>query len=62
MAIILALVIGPELINSFFASMVMVQNKNAIVSPLQRADIVLTILATTAVLPNAKREKKRPII
>ena len=47
-------------LNNFLASMVIVQNRKAMVSPLDKADMVLTILATRAVSPKANREKNRP--
>ena len=40
--------------------MVIVQNRKAMVSPLDRADMVLTILATSEVSPKANREKNLP--
>jgi hypothetical protein len=47
-------------LNSFLDSMVMVQKRKAIVSPLDKADIILIILATPEVSPKANREKNRP--
>jgi len=40
--------------------MVIVQNKNMMVSPLDMADIVFTIRATLSVLPKANKEKNLP--
>jgi hypothetical protein len=41
--------------------MVIDQKRNAIVSPLDKADMVLTIRATKAALPKARREKNLPM-
>ena len=60
MAYMLASDISRSRGTSFRPSMVMVQKRNNIVKLLLSADMTLTIMATLAVSPNAKREKNLP--
>ena len=52
---------SPSFIQTLRANIVSVQNRKVMVSPLQMADITLTIMATLVTSPPAKRVKKRPM-
>ena len=52
---------SPSFIQILRAIIVMLQNKKVMVSPLQIADMALTIMATLVTSPAANRVKKRAI-